>query len=563
MRANVARLKAQSARLRVDPVLGCLVVAAIALRFPTLGQQSFWGDETLTAWELRHPLGTAIANLPKLEASPPLYFLLSWGWTHVFGVGEAGLRSLSAVAGVAIVPVVYMAARMLFSRRAGLIAGALAAFSPALVWYSQEARPYALAFLFSAASFLFFARVLLITAAPRSGVSAREREPPATGRWQIEDNLRRNCVLWAVTSALAMTTHYFTWFLVLVEAVWLLVVTRERPGRRGLRKLVHGLARPVLVASLVLVATAGCLVALAIYQRIAGGGSDLGVISHVPLSIRLKSAITAALFGDATRSFHLFFHLDLYLFEHLVELMFVTVVALLLWRGTRRQQRAAGLCLLTAAVAVALPIAADFAGARYIVGRYLLMMLPIVLVGFAIALAQTRPRWVGPALAGLLCAGSLMVLANVVAHRWAQRQDWRDAAKALGPARVDRAIVVGPALVNPSPAPRLIALSGIYLKSVQAMPRAGQPVSEIDLLQVGGAPVYPRVAHPRPPLPGFRLVERKGNGNFELFRYVSPKPVVANPAYLNRERLLVGDELLPEQTSVGIQRASSRRDAER
>jgi len=243
--------------------------------------------------------------------------------------------------------------------------------------------------------------------------------------------------------------------------------------------------------------------------------------------------------------------------------LFVAVVVLLLWRGTRPQQRAAGLCLLTAAVAVALPIAADFAGARYIVGRYLLMMLPIVLVGFAIALAQTKPRWVGPAVAGLLCAGSLMVLANVVAHRWAQREDWRDAAEALGPARVDRAIVVRPAPEIPSPAPPLIALGGIYLKSVQAMPRAGRPVSEIDLLQVRGAPVYPPLAHPRPPLPGFRLVERKGNGNFELYRYVSPKPVVANPAYLNRERLLVGEELLPEHTSVGLQRASSRRDAGR
>jgi uncharacterized membrane protein len=90
-------LKIERVRPWSDPLLGCLVVVAIGLRFPTLGQQSFWGDETLTAWELRHHLGTAIANLPKLEASPPLYFVLSWGWTRVFGAGEAGLRSLSAV----------------------------------------------------------------------------------------------------------------------------------------------------------------------------------------------------------------------------------------------------------------------------------------------------------------------------------------------------------------------------------------------------------------------------------------------------------------------------------
>ena len=146
MRARGTRLKSHFAAIRANPLLTCLVVAAIVLRFPTLGQQSFWGDETLTAWQLHQPLGDEIANLPKLEASPPLYFLLSWGWTRVFGVSEAGLRSLSALAGVAIVPVVYATGRTLLSRRAGLIAAALVAFSPALIWYSQEARPYSLDF---------------------------------------------------------------------------------------------------------------------------------------------------------------------------------------------------------------------------------------------------------------------------------------------------------------------------------------------------------------------------------------------------------------------------------
>jgi hypothetical protein len=175
---------------------------------------------------------------------------------------------------------------------------------------------------------------------------------------------------------------------------------------------------------------------------------------------------------------------------------------------------------------VSVPIAADLAGANYVNGRYLLMSLPIVLIGLAIALARTRPQWLGPAVTSFLCTVSIMVIANVIAHPWVRRQDWRNAAKALGPARVDRAIVVGPALVNPSPAPHLIALTGVYLKSVRAMPRAGQSVTEIDLLQVGGAPVYPRPAHPRPPLPGFHLFQQTGNGNFELFRYVSPRPVV-------------------------------------
>jgi len=547
MRASVAGLRVRSARLWADPLLGALVAAAVALRFATLGQQRFWEDETLTAWELRHHLGTVIANVPKVEASPPLYFVLSWGWSHIFGGGETGVRSLSAVAGVATVPVAYIAARELFSRRAGLVAGALATFSPALVWYSQEARPYALAYLLSGLSFLFFARILLIADARGTGASGQTMALPVTGDQRAESTLRRSCLLWAATSAAAMATHYFTWFLVLVEAIWLLLVTRPGAGRAALHTATHRLTRPVRVAVLALVGAAGCLAPLAIYQRVGGGGSDLSFIGEFPRADRLKEAGTEALFGAARP--------HLALLVRLAEFVLVLALALLWLGGTRRQRRAAGVCLLAAAVAVILPIAGDFAGARYIDGRYLLMALPTVLVGLGVTLAATRPRWVGPAVALVLCLGSLLVLANVVEHRWVQRQDWRDAAKALGPAPVDRAIVITPALTNPPPAPRLVSLRGVYLKSVQAMPAGGWPVSEIDLLEVGGAPEYPGRVHPRPPLPGFRLLGRKGNGNFVLFRFTSRRPIVADPHYLNQE------QLLPDYTSVGLQRATGGRAA--
>ena len=78
-------------------------------------------------------------------------------WARVFGYGEAGLRSLSALAGVATVPVAYGAARKLISTRAGLIAAALTACNPLLIWYSQEARSYSLLVLLTAVALLAFA----------------------------------------------------------------------------------------------------------------------------------------------------------------------------------------------------------------------------------------------------------------------------------------------------------------------------------------------------------------------------------------------------------------------
>ncbi len=64
----------------------------------------------------------------------------------------------SALAGVLTVPVAFAAARRLFSPRAGVILAALVACNPLLIWYSQEARSYALLVLLTSLSLLAFLR---------------------------------------------------------------------------------------------------------------------------------------------------------------------------------------------------------------------------------------------------------------------------------------------------------------------------------------------------------------------------------------------------------------------
>ena len=86
--------------------------------------------------------------------------MLAWAWSRPFGIGEVGLRSLSALIGTLTVPVAYVVGAQLVSRRSGLAAAALVAVSPLLVYYSQEARPYALAILLGGLSVGLFARAL-------------------------------------------------------------------------------------------------------------------------------------------------------------------------------------------------------------------------------------------------------------------------------------------------------------------------------------------------------------------------------------------------------------------
>ena len=183
---------------------------AAAVRFATLDSQSFYNDELVTVWLLRKSLGDMLATIPHSESTPPLYYALGWAWTQVFGTGEVGARSLSALCGFLTVPVAYAAGRQLVSRTVGLIAALVVAVGPLFVWYSQEARAYPLAILLCALSFWLFVRYL-------------------------DERRARALAGWALASGLAIATHYFSALVVAPEALWLLVACRgssARPWRR-------------------------------------------------------------------------------------------------------------------------------------------------------------------------------------------------------------------------------------------------------------------------------------------------------------------------------------------
>ncbi len=153
--------EAARARSRTFWIVAGLTVLAAGLRFATLGVQAYHHDEIVTASRvLRGDFWHAMEAVGFSESAPPLYYALAWFWTQLTGTGEFGLRSLSALAGVATVPVAYLLGAELRDRRAGLAAAALVAVNPMLLWYSQEARGYALLVLLTSLALLYFLRAL-------------------------------------------------------------------------------------------------------------------------------------------------------------------------------------------------------------------------------------------------------------------------------------------------------------------------------------------------------------------------------------------------------------------
>src|SRR6476469_5803415 len=107
-------------RSRTFWIVAGLTLLARVLRFATLGVQSYHHDEIVTASRiLRDGFWHAMDAVGFSESAPPLYYAVAWFWTQLTGTGEVGLRSVSAVAGIATVPVAYLLGAELRGRRAG------------------------------------------------------------------------------------------------------------------------------------------------------------------------------------------------------------------------------------------------------------------------------------------------------------------------------------------------------------------------------------------------------------------------------------------------------------
>jgi mannosyltransferase len=474
-------------RSRTFWLVAGLTVLAAGLRFATLGLQAYHHDEIVTASRvLRSDFWHAMEAVGFSESAPPLYYAVAWLWTQVAGTGEYGLRSLSALAGVATVPVAYLIGAELRDRRAGIAAAALVAVNPMLLWYSQEGRAYALLALLTSLSLLYFLRAL------ERGVGALN--PPY--RWSSAAGSRsghRDLVLWGLFSGLALATHYFAVFPILAEAVWLL----RRRGREALRGLWT------------LAAFAAMLAPLAIHQASLNHAEWIGNHSLGHRLWEVGVVFTVGEIGDIVASAERP-HLALVPVAALVALL-----ALLAARGGPSERRTGGRVLTVAAATIAIPVAVAVAmpSKDYVLARNLLPALVPLLAAAGLAATLSTSRRVGAVLGAVLFLYSLGFCVATSFVSSLQRPDWDAVAAEIGEPEAPRAMVswtLGHASLR------------YYLStgSFQARPSEGFAwyVHEVDFISDGEAPPAPRdLLGPR-----FRQVGYERSGRLHLRRYALP-----------------------------------------
>jgi mannosyltransferase len=511
--------------------LAALTLLAAVLRFATLGEQSFWYDEAFTSVHVLHSgLGATLRAVVHTENTPPLWYLVAWLDVRIFGDGALALRFPSALAGVATVPVAWAIAEWLagrgiegrpaIGRHAAAIAAAIVAVNPLLVWYSQEARAYALFVLLAALAMLCFVRVL---------------EAPTHGR----------LAAFAIAGALALLTHYFAVFLLVPMSVWLLWEQRTRRA-----------ALPALGAIAV--------VGLALLPLIsAQGGHGTQWIGRWALSSRLEAIPQYYLTGYSGAPLG-------HGVELLVALPLLVGLGIGAWRlfaapagdadatdrpsagasGLPDARRGTAIAFAIAAFGVLAPIVLVVFGADYLAPRNLVAaMIPVsVLIAILLAAVDAEPprapvAGLGVALAAVVVLAFLVLSVDVSLSPRLQRGNWRDLAHAIergGRARSAR--TAGGVKGTGAPGAGGVAITTVelgaapleyYLPDLRLLNLARQArvwLGEID--ETGYAPL--RAGAGASPAPGFRLRERRNVDGLIVYRFVSSVPRLVSEAELRR-----------------------------
>lgn len=183
-------------------ILSALTITAFLLRLFRLDVQSLWFDESLSAIFAQQPLNVAI-QLMLLEGlhHSPLYYIL----LRPFAIGEFhefSIRFLSVCLGTLAIPLIAQMGRITLNPRVGILAAILLTINPFHIWYSQEARMYALLITTTLGAMYFFSKTL-----NRSRLSY----------W----------LAMIIFTSVGINSHHFAFYIPLIQFIFILVTFKQ------------------------------------------------------------------------------------------------------------------------------------------------------------------------------------------------------------------------------------------------------------------------------------------------------------------------------------------------
>ena len=380
--AAVRRLRLDQPRTAVPLLIGL----ALVLRLPNF-RESLWLDEVLYSTHARMPGLNGLWHFLVTNPGGPLYPFFSFFWSAIWGEHQVILRLPSLLFGVGSVVATYYAARMFADGLTPLLAAVFLAFTPAHVWYSQEATPYAMAVC------------LLVTAAAIF--------PHASGRAGL--------IAYVLTFTAACLAHYYA-LAFLLPLTWL---AWRSPNRRA---IIDG-------HFFVVSAIASMVVLQAIHDAFPKGSATF--LRPFTGTEWWSLFFQWFLLGNTlwtSRVFHVGalwtqpWHLA-------VQIVALAVMCVGVWRSR--------LILFVLALPAVLFVFTVVGLDHFYVERYLLMTLPFFAIALARGAVKLRPAAVRAAAVAFVLAIAVTsyggwLTKDTVWTVYKQNPDWRSAAEFLG-----------------------------------------------------------------------------------------------------------------------------------
>jgi len=176
-------------------LLTCFCLGAF-LRIYNFWLPNLWLDEYGTWWVVSGSTWADVAERAiKIQGQSPFYYLIVKLFTGMFGEGSFQLRMPSVIFGILTLFVAFRLALQIFhDQNVALASVAVFSVTEQLIWFSQNARPYALALFLTLLSFLFFLHFL-------------------------QSRRLRNGTVYAVTTALLIYSHFLFAFVLGVQII--------------------------------------------------------------------------------------------------------------------------------------------------------------------------------------------------------------------------------------------------------------------------------------------------------------------------------------------------------
>ena len=391
-------------------LLAGIVLLAAALRFFALSRESLWFDEAFSVSVAEWDPKWVILKLTELglRSTDRNLFHLMLHYVILLGRSEVLVRAIPAISGILSVIALYALGKRLMGQTVALLAAFLLAVSPMHVWYSREARGYALLALFGLLAAYFMLRAL-------------------------SDNRIESWLGYVVLSACAAYTHSFG---VLVIAALNLFAVLRFIMLRGPRAVI---AR-WFVAQVVLGLALAPFVRELTGQTSEGWGSWIGEKYGVPTLKTLGITMGLFSFNTAFDQNRRVYVLGLLVFA--VPCLVALIIGL---RYVRRhgwwQER--GEAVAFALIYLVAPIGALFLASQFTplyLERYLLPFVPPYLLIVAYGLiSMPRLEW----RAALMLALLAITIAGLLAvYTPGQKEDWRGGAAYVAAGAQDGDMIV-------------------------------------------------------------------------------------------------------------------------